>query len=237
MRPMKDEDEIVALSSVNCNCVVVRRVNRTAAAILSPYRPFFVRGGGTKQRYLDQRPRWLNYRYQWVKCSLILGLSGLLLSVSGCGALSPRWQLDTDRDGVRDRVDRCVNTDAGVQVATDGCALFFGVLENVVFEQGGSSLNKASRQALDALILKLKSHPDVSLAVDGHTDNRGSAKTNLELSKQRVISVVRYLVINGIDGDRLTPHGYGESRPLVSNATEEGRRQNRRIEIFEKITD
>lgn len=159
------------------------------------------------------------------------------MSLSACSTLPPGRSVDTDRDGVRDRLDRCDKSDARLKVGPDGCALFFGVLENVVFEQGGSSLNKASRQALDALILKLKRHPDVSIAVDGHTDNRGSAKVNLELSKQRVISVVRYLVINGIDGDRLTPHGYGESRPLFSNATEEGRRRNRRIEIFEKTAD
>ena len=74
-------------------------------------------------------------------------------------------------------------------------------------------------------------YPDAVISVEGHTDNRGSAADNLELSKQRVLSVVRYMVSQGMSPDRIKPYGYGESRPRAANATAEGREQNRRIEI------
>jgi len=73
--------------------------------------------------------------------------------------------------------------------------------------------------------------PEIAISVAGHTDNRGPAAANLELSKQRVLSVVKYMVANGITTDRIMPVGFGESRPIAANATAEGREQNRRIEI------
>lgn len=140
-------------------------------------------------------------------------------------------QTDKDSDGVTDSLDACADTRALYPVDTQGCDLFAGKLENVEFKPDAYDLNEASKQALDQLVERMQEHPDVVLAVSGHTDNRGNARYNLELSKKRVLAVVHYLVRNGINGRRLLPHGYGESRPLFSNATDEGRGRNRRIEV------
>lgn len=156
-------------------------------------------------------------------------LSGVLL-LAGCAQLEPVSIVDSDADQVPDDVDQCLDTPAGHPVTRQGCGLFDRVLE-VDFIPGNTALNSAARETLDTLIMQLREHPGVVLAIDSHTDNRGSASDNLELSKKRVMSVVRYLVVKGIAAQRLRPYGYGESRPVFSNATPEGRERNRRIEI------
>lgn len=139
----------------------------------------------------------------------------------------------SDRDGdlVFDANDRCQDSVPGSAVDTNGCSVFSGAIQDLEFAPDGDNLNTMAKQALDALITKLNDYPDVVIAVDGHTDNRGLASSNLDLSKRRVIAVVRYLVEQGVPASRLKPYGYGESRPMQSNATAEGRRSNRRIEV------
>lgn len=138
---------------------------------------------------------------------------------------------DADDDGVSDKDDNCPNTPAGHIVRTSGCSLFFGSIEDVDFPADAYRLSSEARASLAELVTGLNDYPAIVIALGGHTDNRGKALENLELSKQRVLAVVRYLVSNGVAADRLKPYGYGESRPKVSNATAEGRAQNRRIEL------
>jgi len=154
------------------------------------------------------------------------------LSIVGCAPLQPIEIVDVDGDGIVDAQDKCPDTTPRHPVTDQGCDLFIGTLEEVNFSADGAALNSASRQALDELIGQLQDYKQVVLAIGGHTDNRGSARDNLELSKRRVMSVVRYLVVKGVNARRLRPYGYGESRPKVSNATREGREINRRIEIY-----
>jgi len=79
---------------------------------------------------------------------------------------------------------------------------------------------------------ELSQNPQLNIVVQSHTDNRGRAASNMELSRQRAVTVVRYLSdIGGIDLARLSAVGFGESEPLQSNNTAEGRRANRRVEI------
>jgi len=113
----------------------------------------------------------------------------------------------------------------------EGCPIFAGALQDVDFPADEADLNNRARRSLDKLVLRLQRYPEVVLAIDAHTDNRGSGQVNLELSKRRVMAVVRYLVARGVPPHQLRPYGYGESRPIISNATPEGRRQNRRIEV------
>jgi len=154
-----------------------------------------------------------------------------VFALGGCAVVTTKASRDTDGDRVVDALDECAQTRAGHPVDDQGCELFDGVLQGVNFAPGAAALNAAARKSLDRLILLLRQHQAVVLSIDGHTDNRGSAGDNLALSKKRVMSVVKYLVVKGIDGRRLRPYGYGESRPKVSNATSGGRQQNRRIEI------
>jgi OOP family OmpA-OmpF porin len=69
------------------------------------------------------------------------------------------------------------------------------------------------------------------IAIEGHTDSRGADAFNLELSKRRAKTVRAFLIVQGVSEGRLTADGFGESRPIASNDTQEGRNQNRRVEF------
>jgi len=166
------------------------------------------------------------------RASFAVALAVMVFALSACGATPTREPvIDTDGDAVADAQDHCLLTTRGSPVDEFGCSLFKGNIEAVEFAPGDDQLNAGSRQSLAELVEQLNRHPQVVLQLDGHTDNRGAARENLALSKRRVMSVVRYLVSNGVDGQRLKPFGFGESRPIMSNTTAAGRAQNRRIEM------
>jgi len=158
-------------------------------------------------------------------------VSGLGIDAQNAQAASLATDLDSDQ--VPNELDQCPNSIPESAVDDTGCAVFSGAIPDLEFEPDDDQLDQKGRESLDKLVAAMQAYPDVVIAVDGHTDNRGLAGNNLDLSKRRVIAVVRYLVENGIPANRLKPYGYGESRPRKSNATEEGRRSNRRIEIRE----
>lgn len=159
----------------------------------------------------------------------------LSLMLSACAGPAPQPAdlavSDEDFDQVADEQDLCAQTPMPQPVDDNGCPVFHGALTDVDFAANSADLGRDARKSLDNLVAQLKSHPNVVLTVDGHTDNRGSGIRNLALSKERVLAVVRYLVARGVNPARLRPYGYGESRPKVSNASVEGRKQNRRIEV------
>ncbi len=164
--------------------------------------------------------------------ALALSMGMLLFSTSACAIVDYQMgQRDDDADGVINAVDRCPGTEADTIVRMDGCSLFSRTLEGVEFELNAVQLTEAARRSLDELVAGLQAHPEVVIAVNGHTDNRGKASRNLELSKRRVMRVVEYLVEAGVSHTRLKPYGYGESRPLASNSTAKGRKRNRRIDV------
>jgi len=84
---------------------------------------------------------------------------------------------------------------------------------------------------LDGLVSLLQAHPELNLAIDGHTDNSGSPEKNQVLSHKRAAAVRAYLVKKGIAAARLTATGYGQERPRADNATPEGKAANRRVEL------
>ncbi len=105
-------------------------------------------------------------------------------------------------------------------------------LHNVFFNTGESTLTNESFPELDRLVQLLKDNPTAKVKILGHTDNVGSQEDNLTLSQERATSVTQYLVNKGIPADRVSSQGYGETLPVASNDTEEGRRQNRRTEFI-----
>lgn len=106
------------------------------------------------------------------------------------------------------------------------------VLRGIHFKSGSAEILPESYPILDEAAKILKENPTIIVEVQGHTDSRGSARYNLKLSQRRAEAVVKYLVEkHGIDPKRLIPKGYGESRPIASNATPEGRALNRRVEF------
>jgi outer membrane protein OmpA-like peptidoglycan-associated protein len=81
------------------------------------------------------------------------------------------------------------------------------------------------------VIASMNAYPEVRIEIRGHTDSQGPAAFNLQLSQKRAESVRQYLINGGIAADRITAIGVGEEEPISSNATAEGRSQNRRIEF------
>ncbi len=111
------------------------------------------------------------------------------------------------------------------------------VLNNIFFETNSFHLDiERSKIELDNLLELLNKNPNIQLTISGHTDNIGSEKDNLELSKKRAKSVKDYLSNNGISDNRLSYIGYGESMPIATNKTEEGRKKNRRTEFTVNTT-
>lgn len=139
--------------------------------------------------------------------------------------------LDSDFDGVADLIDECPTSLRGTPVKSDGCAVFDGVIEGINFEINSDRLTADALVILEGVAQTLRDFPDVRVTVEAHTDNQGTATSNLQLSKRRAISVSRYLVDQGIAGSRLKPQAFGESNPRTSNATKEGRAANRRVEF------
>jgi outer membrane protein OmpA-like peptidoglycan-associated protein len=88
---------------------------------------------------------------------------------------------------------------------------------------------------LKEIAATLKEHGDLKILIEGHTDNVGSAGSNLALSEGRAVAVKAALVSEfGVSEDRITTHGFGDTKPAVPNATATGRAQNRRVEIVKR---
>lgn len=105
------------------------------------------------------------------------------------------------------------------------------ILRNVYFVQSQPTLLSSSFDELDELVEILAGNENIQIKLTGHTDNVGNRRKNLELSKQRVIEVKKYLISKGIDGNRISLEAFGQTRPLNDNSTEELRKQNRRVEV------
>lgn len=148
---------------------------------------------------------------------------------------------DADGDGVSDKFDKCPGTPAGTPVDGSGCPIKFPepVVNNVTsngyyapiqFEFDSSVLKTSSYSTLDKLAKELRDN-NSAVQLDGYASAEGSEAYNLTLSKDRANSVKQYLVNAGVSSSSITAKGYGEKNPVASNATEEGRVQNRRVEI------
>jgi outer membrane protein OmpA-like peptidoglycan-associated protein len=104
-------------------------------------------------------------------------------------------------------------------------------LGDVLFQTAKSDLEPAATTTLDGLVASLNKDPSSHITIEGYTDNAGKPEYNRELSQRRADAVMQYLIAHGIAPDRLNAVGKGESSPVASNATAQGRRQNRRVNI------
>nr|WP_319570829.1 OmpA family protein [uncultured Draconibacterium sp.] len=104
-------------------------------------------------------------------------------------------------------------------------------LHNIYYETDSFAILTQSEPELQKLVSFLKNNSGLKVEIQGHTDSSGNSESNLELSKLRAKSVVDYLVENGIAGSRLQSEGYGDTKPVATNETVEGRRLNRRTTI------
>jgi len=143
---------------------------------------------------------------------------------------------DTDKDGLNDEEDKCP-TVAG-PASNNGCPEapkeeeVKQVTESaklIYFETGSAKLKTTSYPALDRVIKVMKSNTTATLSIEGHTDNTGDAVKNQKLSEDRAKSVKAYLVKKGIEETRLEAKGFGDTKPVASNATAAGKAKNRRV--------
>jgi OmpA-OmpF porin, OOP family len=119
-------------------------------------------------------------------------------------------------------------------ITAEECETRFGVISTagaIYFRTGSAELDHASDPILISIADVANRCPGVRIEVSGHTDSVGSPRANQELSDARAHSVLDFLVVHGVRPERITAIGYGDTRPIASNATEEGRARNRRIEF------
>jgi outer membrane protein OmpA-like peptidoglycan-associated protein len=108
------------------------------------------------------------------------------------------------------------------------------VLRSVHFDFDKATLKPDAKPILDEAVQVLKQEGSVDIVVEGHTDSVGTDQYNLGLSRRRAETVRTYLVDHGIARSRITADGMGESKPVASNDTADGRAQNRRVELHVK---
>jgi len=136
-----------------------------------------------------------------------------------------------------DKDDQCPQV-AGT-VANNGCPEVTEAVQKqlndyartILFDTGKASLKPETTSVFVDIIQILNEYPNAKFTVEGHTDSVGSAKLNQSLSEKRANSVRDFLVKEGIAGDRLSAIGYGEDKPIATNNTRAGRKENRRVEI------
>ncbi len=151
--------------------------------------------------------------------------------------------MDSDGDGIADGDDLCPAT-AGT-IASRGCPeviadnalsqqdqqILDSALALVAFNSNSAVLTRKSQNILQEVAGLLRKYPEARLEIRGHTDSSGPAARNMELSMQRARSAANYISQQGIDITRLVAYGYGESQPIASNNTRDGKRTNRRVEF------
>lgn len=105
------------------------------------------------------------------------------------------------------------------------------ILYDILFDYDRATLQQESNKQLQHIVTLLSQNPELKVEIQGHTDNEGDAEYNLKLSERRATTVSQYLQLFGINADRLLAKGYGETQPVETNETEEGRAKNRRVEL------
>lgn len=126
-----------------------------------------------------------------------------------------------------------VTADAGKmasELAQNGHVAVYGIQ----FASGKAAIQPDSEPILNQIVDLLKNDPNLKLRVEGHTDNTGNKDANKRLSQERATAVAAWLSQHGIDHGRLTAAGFGDTRPLADNSTEEGKAKNRRVELVKQ---
>ncbi|BBO70396.1 hypothetical protein DSCA_43260 [Desulfosarcina alkanivorans] len=162
----------------------------------------------------------------------------------GIGVDADGCPLDSDKDGVLDTTDACPDTPVGTPVDAQGCPMpraeaTPGELtaagtwryEDIQFENNKAVLKASAYPILNEITAAMQAHPELNVEIHGHTDGSGARAYNLDLSRKRAASVKAYLESRGIDAARMSTKGFGPDRPIDSNATQEGRARNRRVEF------
>ncbi|HZF70584.1 OmpA family protein [Sulfuricurvum sp.] len=120
---------------------------------------------------------------------------------------------------------------SGVEVQRQGDTINLNMPGGITFDTGKAAIKPNFNPVLDDIANVMIKYPETKIEVQGHTDNVGSDADNLKLSELRAQSVTTALINRGVESTRLSPVGYGESKPIATNDTPAGREANRRVEI------
>jgi OmpA-OmpF porin, OOP family len=150
---------------------------------------------------------------------------GIAVDSNGCAE-------DYDGDGVPDYLDKCPETPLGTVVDLKGCAIKIVSLEGVHFAFDSAILTSTAKSILDSATGKINAHSSSHFTVEGHTDSNGSDEYNQVLSERRANAVRNYLISKGVSASSLSAVGKGESNPVSSNDTKEGRARNRHVDVL-----
>ena len=157
--------------------------------------------------------------------------AGTKVDAAGCAIIDG----DDDKDGIANSKDACPHSKPGAVVGKDGCEVQVVIeLQGVHFDTDKATLKSESVAILNAAVKTLGAHGTILVEVAGHTDSTASDEYNQKLSEKRAKVVYSYLVDHGVSADRMTWKGYGESQPIATNDTEEGKARNRRTELIVK---
>lgn len=159
--------------------------------------------------------------------------AGVAVNTAGC-------ELDADNDGVVNSVDQCPNTTAGADVDATGCEGVTETIETfeveVQFPLNSAEIGDSYDDEIRRVANFLKANPETIVEIAGHSDSTGAADYNLNLSQLRAEAVAARLTdALGVNPARVSATGYGETQPIASNDTAEGRATNRRVEARIKI--
>lgn len=132
---------------------------------------------------------------------------------------------------IKELREQTAGTGVDVTETDNGQAILVNLPNGVTFDVDSSAVKPGFRDTLDRVAASLVQYPNSLIDVYGHTDSTGSDAYNQALSERRADSVASYLVSRGVESARLEALGYGETQPIASNDTVEGRAQNRRVEI------
>ncbi|HPC44793.1 MAG TPA: OmpA family protein, partial [Candidatus Latescibacteria bacterium] len=141
----------------------------------------------------------------------------------------PPTEVEVYMERQADEITTDLRSVATVQRTGEQIKITFG--SGVLFGPGSAALTAQAQESIAKLAAIIKKYPDTNLRVEGHTDSDGAEASNQRLSERRANAVAEALRSNGIPAARVTAIGYGETRPVGSNDTPEGKAANRRVEI------
>lgn len=161
--------------------------------------------------------------------ALIGGEKGALIGagIGGATGAAAGGYMDIQESKLRQKL-----AGTGVQVARDGDNIRLIMPNSITFDTNNDVMKTSANAVLDSVATVAKEYDKTKLQIIGHTDSTGNDKINIPLSERRARTVANYLAMRGVAGSRLYATGVGASQPIASNQTEEGKAQNRRVEIY-----
>ena len=161
---------------------------------------------------------------------LIGGKTGRIIGagIGGVAGAAVGYQMDKQ---IKELKEQTAGSGVDVTETDNGSAILVNLPDGVTFDVGSSTLKPEFRATLDNVAQSLIQYPNSLVDVYGHTDSTGSDAFNQTLSESRARTVMNYLISRGVPAARLRSQGFGETMPVASNDTADGRARNRRVEI------